>query len=181
MNDRIYSGGADRLRRLERIERLEIDKVVEFCLTEKPLKTLLDIGTGSGLFAEAFYKKGIIVSGVDLNAELIEIAKQYLPKSEFKVGYAEELPYKNSSFDASFFGLVFHEVADFEKAMSEAFKVSKKYTFILEWKYKVEDFGPPIEHRLRPAFVTELAKNTGYSNIYEYPLTHLILYTFEKD
>ena len=181
MNDRIYNGGADRLRSLERLERLEIDKVVKLCLTEKPIKTLLDIGTGSGLFAEAFYKNGIIVSGVDLNAELIEVAKQYLPETEFKVGYAEELPYKNSSFDASFFGFVFHEVADYEKAMSEAFRVSKKYTFILEWKYKAEDFGPPIEHRLKPAYITELAKNTGYSKFIEHPLTHLILYTFEKD
>lgn len=181
MNDRIYNGGADRLRRQERLERLEIDKVVELCLREKPIKTLLDIGTGSGLFAEAFYKNRIIVSGLDLNSELIEVAKQYLPKSEFKVGYAEELPYENSEFDASFFGLVFHEVADFEKAMSEAFRVSKKYTFILEWKYKAEDFGPPIEHRLRPAFIAELAKNAGYSKIYKHPLTHLILQAFEKD
>jgi len=164
MNDRIYNGGADRLRRHERLERLEVDNVVELCLTEKPIETLLDIGTGSGLFAEAFHNQEIIVSVVDLNAELIEIAKQYLPETEFKVGYAEELPYENSSFDASFFGLVFHEVEDFEKALSEAYRVSRKYTFILEWKYKVEDFGPPIEHRIKPAFITELAKKPVFQN-----------------
>jgi 2-polyprenyl-3-methyl-5-hydroxy-6-metoxy-1,4-benzoquinol methylase len=45
-------------------------------------KTLLDIGTGSALFAEAFYKAGVSVSGVDINKEMVDAAKRHLPEGE---------------------------------------------------------------------------------------------------
>jgi len=115
-----------------------------------------------------------------LNKELIEVAKQYLPHSEFKFAYAEEIPYKDNSFDASFFGLVFHEVSDFEKALSEAYRVSSSYTFILEWQYKIQEIGPPIEHRLKSDFIIELSKEVGFSVVSETKLTQLVLYTLEK-
>lgn len=78
MNDRIYNKGADRLRSEDRLKRLELDKVVSLCLKDRNIKTVLDIGTGSGLFAEAFSKLGPFLSGIDINNEMIEAAKKYI-------------------------------------------------------------------------------------------------------
>ena len=37
---------------------LEVERVVDLCLEMSPMADLLDIGTGSGLFAEAFAAPG---------------------------------------------------------------------------------------------------------------------------
>lgn len=180
MNDRIFNQGVGKLRSPERVKRLEVERVINSCLQDSTINTLLDIGTGSALFAEAFSKLGISVTGIDLNKEMIEIAKIYLPKSNFKIAPAEKIPYDNETFDATFFGLVFHEVTDYEKAMFEAYRVTRFYTFILEWQYKQEEFGPPIEHRLKSEFIKNLAFTAGYTSITKIPLSNLILYKLTK-
>jgi ubiquinone/menaquinone biosynthesis C-methylase UbiE len=180
MNERIYNKEIDRLRSEERIKRLEIDKVVSLCLQGKDLKTLLDVGTGSGLFAEAFSKSGLVVSGIDINKEMVDSAKIFLPESTFKVASAEDIPFKNATFDATFLGLVFHEVTDYTKSLKEAHRVSRYFTFILEWQYKEEDFGPPIEHRLTPEFIKDIALSVGYISLNTILLSNLVLYILEK-
>ena len=180
MNDRIYNKGVDRLRSEDRLKRLEIDKVVSFCLKDKKVKTLLDIGTGSGLFAEAFSKLGIAISGIDINKEMIEAAKSYIPEGQFLIAPAEEIPFNDESFDSSFLGLVFHEVNDYKKSLSEAYRVTNSFTFILEWQHKQEDFGPPIEHRLKPEFIENMAFSVGYKNVNIFSLSTLVLYILEK-
>ena len=180
MNERIYNGGIDRLRSPERVERLEIDKVVNLCLLGSKIKTLLDIGTGSGLFAEAFSRSKITVAGIDINNDMIESAKIHLPNSTFFVAPSENIPSDANSFDATFFGLVFHEVTDYKKSLEEAFRISRFYTYILEWQYKTEDFGPPIEHRLKQEFIEELGLSVGYKKFTGILLNSLVLYKLEK-
>lgn len=178
MNERVYNSGINRLRSPERIERLQVEEVVDLCLGNKKYRSVLDIGTGSGLFAEAFYKGGLQVSGVDVNPEMIEVAKIYLPDSIFKQAVAEDLPFEDKSFDLVFFGLVLHEVNDFKKALSEAKRVALHQVSVLEWSYKREDFGPPIEHRLSSEFLHKLSGQTGFSKMETRPLKYLVLYNF---
>ena len=45
--------------------------------------SILDVGTGSGLFAEVFFKRGLEVSGVDANPEMLIAARQFVPKGIF--------------------------------------------------------------------------------------------------
>jgi ubiquinone/menaquinone biosynthesis C-methylase UbiE len=78
-------------------------------------------------------------------------------------------------------GMVFHEVSDYKASLSEAMRVTKKYTFILEWKFKTEDFGPPIEHRLTLEFIKNLAKEVGFKTVSEYQMSSLVLYELSKD
>ena len=178
MNDRVYNNGIGRLRSPERIERLEVDKVVDLCLANESFKSVLDIGTGSGLFAEAFHKRGLTVAGVDLNPDMIKAAKSYLPDSVFKQSTAEDLPFDNNSFDIVFMGVLLHEVNDFVKALSEAKRVAVHQVSILEWNYKTEDFGPPLEHRLSQDFLQKLSEQVGYSKMEVVPLKNLVLYHF---
>ena len=69
------------------------------------LKSVLDVGVGSGLFAEAFAQHGLEVAGVDVNPEMIVAAKRFVPKGDFRESTAEALPYPDASFDLVFFGL----------------------------------------------------------------------------
>jgi len=180
MNERIYNQEIEKLRSEERIKRLEIDKIVNLCLRNKKIKTILDIGTGTGLFAEEFYKNNIIVSGIDINEKMIDSAKLFLPECKFKIAPAENIPFEDNSFDATFFGLVFHEVSDYKKSLEEAYRVSLFETFILEWKYITEEFGPPIEHRLTPDFIKDTALSVGYKNVENFLLPNLILFNLKK-
>jgi ubiquinone/menaquinone biosynthesis C-methylase UbiE len=178
MNDRVYNNGIDRLRSPERIERLEFERVVDLCLDHNKINSVLDVGTGSGLFAEGFYKRNKKVAGVDLNIEMLSAAKIFLPDAEFKEGVAENLPFKDKSFDLVFMGVLLHEVNDYTKALQEAKRVAIKQVSVLEWKYAVEDFGPPIEHRLSEKFLMQLSEKVGFSKMEIVPLKNLVLYHF---
>lgn len=179
INDRIYDQKAYKLRSPERLELLEPD-IVTGIIADGSIKSLLDIGTGSGIFAEKFAEKGIHVVGLDINPEMIDAAKEYLPDTLFEIGEAENLPFPDSSFDYAFMGLVFHEVSDYKKAMSEIFRVVKKGASLMEWNYTVENFGPPLEHRLKPEFITGLAKETGFMKTEIVNLKNLVLYRLTK-
>ncbi|MCL5028544.1 MAG: class I SAM-dependent methyltransferase [Bacteroidetes bacterium] len=180
MNERVFNQNADRLRSAERVERLNVSQVVDTCLSGNNIKSILDIGTGTGLFAEKFHERGIKIAGVDVNPLFIEEAKKYLPDAEFKVASAENLPFDDASFDAVFYGVVLHEVDDFNKTLAEAKRVSRLKAFILEWQYKTEDFGPPIDHRLKPEFVKSLSEQNGFKNFKEVKLDKLVLYELTK-
>ncbi len=179
-NERTFKRGVDKLRAIERVERLQVNKVIDLCLENLNAKSILDIGTGSGLFAEEFAKRGLNIIGIDLQSEMIENAKKYVPDGKFYLAPAEEIPIEDNSVDISFFGLVFHEVNDFAKSLKEAFRVSQKGTFILEWNYAVEDFGPPLEHRLKPEFINDLSVKTGYKSFEKNPMKYLVLYKLLK-
>jgi ubiquinone/menaquinone biosynthesis C-methylase UbiE len=180
MNDRVYNHGVERLRSDERIERLEVERVVEICLEDKSIKSVLDVGTGSGLFAEAFSKRNVKISGVDTNHEMLEAARKHLPETEFKEAPAEKLPFDNNSFDLVFLGLVFHEVNDYSGALKEAGRTAAREVAILEWYHKEEDFGPPINHRLSEEFIRKLAKENGFSQVEVVNLKNLVLYKLIK-
>lgn len=180
MNDRVYNNGIDRLRSPERVARLEVDRVVDLCLNDKAIKSVLDVGTGSGLFAEAFYNKNIKVTGVDVNPDMIEAFKKILPDSDAQVSPAEELPFANLSFDMIFYGVVFHEVNNYKKVLEEANRIARSAAVLLEWSYKTEDFGPPLEHRLSEDFIKNMAKEAGFAKVEVTPLKSLVLYKLYK-
>ena len=179
-NDRVYNQSIERLRSPERLERLEVDRVADLCLNDGEVSTLLDVGTGSALFAETFFRAGVAVAGVDTNPEMIDAAKRHLPEGEFIVAPAEKLPFPDGSFDATFFGVVFHEVSDYAVALREAYRVSKRLTCILEWQHRQEEFWPPLEHRVTEEFIRTLAVSTGYRSFEAVPLRTLVLYMMRK-
>ncbi len=174
-NDKVFKD-VDRLRNPERIERLEVTRVVELCLEGLETPRILDVGTGSGLFAEAFSGKGAVVTGVDINPEMLEAARRHLPAGNFKEGRAEDIPFPDSSFELVFIGLVLHEVDNLPKALQEARRVTINRVAALEWPYEVQEFGPPLDHRLKPEELTELAEKAGFSRVEVIPLKNMLLY-----
>ncbi len=180
MNDRVYNKGLDALRSPERLARLEIPRVVDLCMQNNDIASVLDIGTGSGVFAEAFGAHVAKVAGIDTNPEMIAKATEFVPGADFRLASAGELPFENKSFDLVFMGAVFHEVNDYQVAMDEAFRVAFKEVALLEWTYKEEQVGPPLNHRLQESFIFEVAGKAGFSKYESIPLNQLVLYKLYK-
>jgi ubiquinone/menaquinone biosynthesis C-methylase UbiE len=176
MHEKLYDGGVERLRSPERVARLEVERVVTLSLEGADIKSVLDVGVGSGLFAEAFGQHGLEVAGVDVNPEMILAAKQYVPKGDFRASTAEALPYPDGSFDLVFLGLLLHESDESLKVLQEARRVSRQRICILEWPYQEGEFGPPLAHRLDPTKIVEMARQIGITHLESIPLTHLDLY-----
>jgi len=162
MHEKRFEGAPERLRSAERVERLEVERVTALCLEGRQRNNVLDVGTGSGLFAEAFFKHSLAVSGVDANPEMLVAARQFVPAGDFRQGVAEELPYPNGSFDLVFLGLVLHESDEPLKALQEARRVARQRVGILEWPYREGLFGPPLAHRLNSEDLMDLFHQAGF-------------------
>ncbi len=178
MHERRYDAEIDRLRTPERIERLEVQRVIGLCLEGAHITSVLDVGTGSGIFAEGFAEKVATVAGIDANPEMIKVSKELVPKANFLEATAESIPFADKSFDLVFLGLVLHEADDPEQALSEGRRCAKHSVVVLEWPYKQEEMGPPLEHRLKSEDVLAMAKRVGFKAITIIPLKDLLLYQF---
>ena len=161
MHERRFPGKMGALRNPERVARLEPERVVDLCLGAGEFASMVDVGTGSGLFAEAFAARGLAVAGVDVNPEMIEAAKSFVPEGDFRVAQAETLPFNENAYDVVFMGTVFHEADDQLLALGEAARVARHMVAILEWPYEEGAAGPPIEHRISPEQVRDYATQTG--------------------
>jgi len=175
-HERRFHGDADRLRSPERLALLEVDRVIASSLQGLSVNRVLDVGTGTGIFAEAFQAEGLEVAAIDVNAMLLEKAQSQLPSVAFKIGQAEDIPFADDSFDLVFLGHVLHETDDPVKALEEARRVGTARVVVLEWPFRDEEHGPPLEHRLDPRLVMEMADRAGLAEVEHLPLSHMDLY-----
>jgi ubiquinone/menaquinone biosynthesis C-methylase UbiE len=180
MHEKRFEGDIGRLRFPERVSRLEVERVVELCLEGDQIESVLDVGTGTALFAEQFSRRGVQISGVDVNPEMLAAAQGFVPAGDFRQGIAEALPYTDSAFDLAFLGLVLHESDDTLKALQEAFRVTRQRAAILEWPYREQSFGPPLAHRLKPDALQVLFEQAGFRTWQETNLINTVLYLLEK-
>jgi SAM-dependent methyltransferase len=84
---------------------------------------LLDIGCGSGYAAAMAAALGATVTGIDITEELIEIARERVPKAEFVTGGMDRLPFASDSFDAAVGFNAFQFADDPTTAISEVARV----------------------------------------------------------
>ncbi len=180
MHERRFEGDIQRLRSPQRVERLEVSRVVDVCLEGIKAKNLLDIGAGSGLFAQAFAGRGLTVAGIDANPEMVEAARGFVPEGDFRLAEAELLPYPDEAFDLAFMGVLLHEADDPGKALSEACRVARQRVAVLEWPYRADEYPPPLAHRLSPEKVFDLAQSAGISAPETRDLIHTVLYLFDN-
>lgn len=84
---------------------------------------VLDVACGPGWAAEAAAERGARAIGVDFSAAMVASAARTYPSIEFREGDAEELPFRESEFDAVImnFGLLY--LPRPEQAMREAHRV----------------------------------------------------------
>ncbi|GAB4571776.1 MAG: hypothetical protein Kow0077_09410 [Anaerolineae bacterium] len=175
MDDKVYHGGVDRLRAPERVARLEVDRVVTLTLEGIRAASVLDIGTGTGLFAEAFAARGLQVTGIDLNPEMIARARELVPAATFQLGRLEAIPFPDRAFDVAFLGHVLHETHTPVAALREVRRVTRQRVAILEWPYREEEHGPALDHRLPADHIARYASEAGYTQTTTLTLAHMVL------
>ncbi len=165
------------LRSDERLALLEVARVVELTLEGlETVNSLLDVGTGTGLFAEAFAARVPQVLGIDASASMVQQAQALVPAVQFRVGLMEALPFSEAAFDVVFMGHVLHETDDLPRTLQEARRVARRRVVALEWPYRETPMGPPLAHRLPPATVQQAALDAGFAAVEVLPLQHMVLY-----
>jgi ubiquinone/menaquinone biosynthesis C-methylase UbiE len=175
INERVYNQKADKLRSPERIKLIEVERVVRLSLENIEAESMLDVGIGSGLFAEAFASEGLKVKGIDINNDMIDAVKQFVPNGEFSNAPAESIPFHDKLFDLVFLGHILHEADNPLKALQEAKRVAKLRIAILEWPFIREEMGPPLEHRISSSKISELANIAGLKYIETIELKHMVI------
>jgi ubiquinone/menaquinone biosynthesis C-methylase UbiE len=181
MHEHRFHGEPARLRNPERLAWLEVERVVELSLIKDGnIHNVLDIGTGTGIFAESFLQSGLVVEGLDGSPEMLQSARDLVPGVIFQEGEAENLPYPDASFDLVFMGLLLHETDDQSRAMREAARVSRQRIAVLEWPYEIQEIGPGFDERLTNQQIIELASESGFVVTQTTRLNSLVLYILEK-
>ncbi len=179
IHERRFQGDAERLRSDDRLSRLEVERVVGLCLENLSIRSILDVGTGTGVFAEAFAKVERAVAGIDTNRQLLEIARRYVATGDFIKAAAEAIPFPAKSFDLVFLGLVLHETDDPGQALVEARRVVWRRAAVLEWPYQEEEHGPPLADRLPSEEIDRFSREAGFRAVEKLTLEHLDLYRLE--
>lgn len=178
-DDRVFHN-VKGLRDPDRLALLETERVMSLCLRGIGARTVLDVGTGSGVFAEAFVRRGLEVTGVDVQEAMLEAARTYVPGARFELAPSERLPFPDGSFDLVFLGHVLHESRDPLQTLKEAGRVSAVRVAILEWPYTKEAMGPPLKHRLKADDILGMASSAGFQGVESPPLSHMALFLLEK-
>ena len=93
----------------------------------------LDIGCGEGYNTRIAAKKGARITAIDISKRFIASAKESETQEplgiKYQVASATELPFPNEFFDFAIATMSFMDIADTEKALSEAFRVVKPNGF----------------------------------------------------
>ncbi len=114
-----YNSISDSYNELHRKEQLSKIRLIKNNLKIKKSDFLLDVGCGTGIFAEEF---NCIKIGVD---PAINLLKQ--GKNAFYIqAFAENLPFKDSCFDFVISVTAIHNFKDMRKGLEEIKRVSKK-------------------------------------------------------
>lgn len=170
----------EKLRSPQRVALLETERVVHMTLEGITALSLLDIGTGNGLFAQAFAAKGLQVTGIDVQERMLAAARTFVPEVEFHIASAEALPFPNLDFDLAFLGHVLHESDTPLLVLQETFRVIRKRAAVLEWPYQKKSNDPPQDHRMRSEEIWDTAAKAGFQRTREIRLQHMMLYLLDK-
>ena len=76
------------MRTLHQINELRLDYIDGRC--ELSGKMVLDVGCGGGLLCEAMTARGARVSGIDMSAEALEVARLHAQESGVEISYRQE-------------------------------------------------------------------------------------------
>lgn len=88
-------------------------------------RRILDAGCGSGPLSAALRERGAVVTGFDLSAAMVELARRRLgPGADLRVhDLADPLPYDDAAFDDVVASLVLHYLEDWSQPLAELHRV----------------------------------------------------------
>ncbi|MBS3175298.1 class I SAM-dependent methyltransferase [Candidatus Woesearchaeota archaeon] len=142
-----YDKIASSYNRLYKEEQLKKLKAIEKILNVRKEDYLLDIGSGTGISTN-YFKCNCF--GLDPSFKMLKFSK------DLKVcGYAENLPFKENTFDIIIAVTSFHNFIDFRKAILEIKRVSKKNAKIVITVMKKSSYLEQITDLIKENFIFE--------------------------
>jgi ubiquinone/menaquinone biosynthesis C-methylase UbiE/DNA-binding transcriptional ArsR family regulator len=131
----------DRIRRLH-VADAAVEQAIRTALADKPIRSLLDLGTGTGRMLELFgadIERGL---GLDLSLDMLALARARLDRAGLKHcsvrhGDIYDLELPRDSFDVVIIHQVLHFLDDSARAIAEAARVLRPGGRLL-----VIDFAP---------------------------------------
>lgn len=91
--------------------------------------SIADIGCGAGVISIMWAKEGHNVYGMDVNAALLEIARQRASQEhliiDFQLGSATDLPWESASMDVCIAPELLEHVTDWQSCVSEFIRILK--------------------------------------------------------
>jgi len=141
----------DRIRKLH-VADAAVEAAIRAALADKPFRSLLDLGTGTGRMLEMFgadIERGL---GLDLSLDMLLLARDRLERAGLKncsvrQGDLYDLPLANDAFDVVILHQVLHFLDDGGRAIREAARVLRPGGRLL-----VVDFAPHEQEFLREQF-----------------------------
>lgn len=106
---------------------LGVEKRLKFIKEKVLIKdySILDIGCGYGVYASALRNSSKLLVGIDINRDYLQKAKINSKNANFVLMDAETLAFKPNSFDLILMIEVLEHINNDEKALREAFRVTK--------------------------------------------------------
>jgi ubiquinone/menaquinone biosynthesis C-methylase UbiE/DNA-binding transcriptional ArsR family regulator len=141
----------DRIRKLHVADEA-VEDAIRKALADKPFRSLLDLGTGTGRMLEMFGRDIERGLGLDLSLDMLLLARDRLERAGLKhcsvrQGDIYDLPIGNDSFDVVILHQVLHFLDDGARAIREAARVLRPGGRLL-----IVDFGPHEHEFLREQF-----------------------------
>jgi len=131
-------------------------------------KSILDIGCGTGFWIEYYIKKGgKDITGVDITEIAVDsLKKRYRNLKFYRTDITKEIPVKDKFDITSVFAVLYHVMneRDFDNAIKNIRKMSKKGSYILISDNFLKKYQPPIKNihffsRTYDRYKKELEKN----------------------
>jgi len=131
----------DRIRKLHVADEA-VEAAIGAALGQRPFRSLLDLGTGTGRMLELFGSQIERGLGLDLSLDMLALARDRLERAglrhcSVRQGDIYDLPLANDSFDAVIIHQVLHFLDDGARAVKEAARVLRPGGSLL-----VVDFAP---------------------------------------
>jgi ubiquinone/menaquinone biosynthesis C-methylase UbiE len=131
----------DRIRKLH-VADASVEEAIAAALNEQPIRSLLDLGTGTGRMLELFAKDVERGLGIDLSLDMLALARARLDRAglrncSVRHGDIYDLALSRDSFDVVIIHQVLHFLDDSARAIREAARVLRPGGRLL-----IIDFAP---------------------------------------
>ncbi len=155
-----------------RLQDIPPDFIASKLDIEKP-GVIIEIGAGTAFFSIAFFKK--YKPSSMYACDISDVMTDWV-RANVSSGYPGIIPVKsqehNVPLDNEISDLVFminlhHELEDPDLSIKESFRLLKPggKIFIVDWKKKEMDEGPPLKIRCVPESVKKQIENAGYKSV----------------